>query len=89
LWEAKEEDGGLGVSIARSCGAPILSLLVRQRLRPLVSKERREVLAVLQGFIEAGKVTPLIDRAYPLGEAPEAIRYLAAGHARGKIVITV
>jgi len=55
----------------------------------LVSKERREDLAVLKGFIEAGKVTPLIDRAYPLGEAPEAIRYLAAGHARGKIVITV
>jgi len=47
-----------------------LSLLVRQRLRPLVSKERREDLAVLQGFIEAGKVTPLIDRACPLGEAP-------------------
>jgi NADPH:quinone reductase-like Zn-dependent oxidoreductase len=69
--------------------APILSLLVRQRLRPLVSKERREDLVVLKELIEAGKVTPVIDRTYPLGEAPEAIRYLEAGHARGKIVIAV
>ena len=59
--------GGFDRQILR---APILSLLVRQRLRPLVSKERREDLAVLKGFIEAGKVTPLIDRACPLGEAP-------------------
>jgi len=44
---------------------------------------------VLKELIEAGKVTPVIDRTYPLGEAPEAIRYLEAGHARGKIVITV
>ena len=69
--------------------APILSLFARQRLRPLVSKERREDLVVLKELIEAGKVTPVIDRTYPLGEAPEAIRYLEAGHARGKIVITV
>jgi NADPH:quinone reductase-like Zn-dependent oxidoreductase len=69
--------------------APILSLFARQRLRPLVSKERREDLVVLKELIEAGKVTPVIDRTYPLGEVPEAIRYLEAGHARGKIVITV
>jgi NADPH:quinone reductase-like Zn-dependent oxidoreductase len=69
--------------------APILSLFARQRLRPLVSKERSEDLLVLKELIEAGKVTPVIDRTYPLGEAPEAIRYLEAGHARGKIVITV
>jgi len=36
-----------------------------------------------------GRVTPVIDRTYPLSEAPEAIRYLAEGHARGKVVITV
>ncbi len=69
--------------------APILSLFARQRLRPLVSKERRDDLVVLKELIEAGKVTPVIDRTYPLGEAPEAIRYLEEGHARGKVVIRV
>jgi NADPH:quinone reductase-like Zn-dependent oxidoreductase len=62
---------------------------VRQRLRPLVSKERRADLLVLKELIEAGKVTPVIDRTYPLSEVPEAIRYLEQGHARGKVVITV
>jgi NADPH:quinone reductase-like Zn-dependent oxidoreductase len=39
--------------------------------------------------MEAGKVTPVIDRRYKLGETPEAIRYLEEGHVRGKIVITL
>jgi len=39
--------------------------------------------------MQAGKITPVIDRRYPLGEVPEAIRYLEQGHARGKVVITV
>jgi len=78
--------GGFDRQILR---APILSRFVRQRLRPLVSKERREDLVVLKDLIEAGKVTPVIDRTYPLSEAPEAMRHLEAGHARGKIVITV
>jgi NADPH:quinone reductase-like Zn-dependent oxidoreductase len=55
----------------------------------LVSKERGEDLVVLREFIEAGNLTPVIDRTYPLRAAPEAIRYLEEGHARGKIVITV
>jgi NADPH:quinone reductase-like Zn-dependent oxidoreductase len=46
-------------------------------------------MIVLKELIEAGKVTPVIDRTYPLSEVPEAIRYLQGGHARGKIVITV
>jgi NADPH:quinone reductase-like Zn-dependent oxidoreductase len=40
-------------------------------------------------LIEAGKVTPVIDRTYPLNEAAEAMRYLETGHARGEVVITV
>jgi len=40
-------------------------------------------------LIEAGKLTPVIDRTYPLSEVPEAIRHLEAGHTRGKLVITV
>jgi NADPH:quinone reductase-like Zn-dependent oxidoreductase len=78
--------GGFDRQILR---APVVAALVRQRLRPLVSKERSEDLVVLKELIEAGKVTPVIDRTYPLSEAPEAIRQLGKGHARGKIVITV
>ncbi len=78
--------GGFGRQILR---APMLSLFVSQTLRPLVPKERQEDLQVLRELIEAGNVTPIIDRTYPLSEAPEAIRYLERGHARGKVVITV
>jgi NADPH:quinone reductase-like Zn-dependent oxidoreductase len=46
-------------------------------------------LVVLRELLEAGKIKPVIDRTYPLSETPEAIRYLEAGHARGKVVITV
>lgn len=60
-----------------------------QRLRPVVSKERSQDLLALKELIEAGKVAPVVDRTYPLSDAPEAIRYLAAEHARGKIVIAV
>jgi NADPH:quinone reductase-like Zn-dependent oxidoreductase len=46
-------------------------------------------LAVLAGMIEAGKVTPVIDRTYPLSETPQAIDHVGRGHARGKVAITV
>lgn len=54
-----------------------------------MSSGYKEDLQFLKGLIEAGKVTPVIDRTYSLSEAPEAIRHLQAGHARGKLVITV
>jgi len=69
--------------------ALLLSPLVRQKLRGLLSKERQEDLQTLWELIEAGKVTPVIDRTYPLREVPDAIRYLEQGHARGKVVISV
>jgi len=69
--------------------APVLSLFVGQKLRGIVSTEGHEDLEALAELIEAGKVTPVIDRTYPLIEAPDAIRYLEEGHAAGKIVITV
>jgi len=73
----------------RSLRAPMLSPFVSQKLRMLASKENGEDLVVLKDLIEAGKVTPVIDRTYPLSEVPEAIRHLEEGHARGKVVITV
>jgi NADPH:quinone reductase-like Zn-dependent oxidoreductase len=53
------------------------------------TKDPGDRLVVLKELIEAGKVTPVIDRTFPLREVPEAIRYLESGQARGKIVITV
>jgi len=50
---------------------------------------RKEDLQTLKALIEAGKVTPVIDRTYPLRDVPEAIRSWERGHARGKVVITV
>ncbi len=69
--------------------APLLSPFVGQRLRGLNAKVNQRDLHTLSELIEAGKVTPAIDRTYPLVEAPEAIRYLQEGHPRGKVVITV
>ena len=74
----------------RNLRAVALSRLVSQRLRMLSSKPRQEVLQRMRELLEAGKVTPVIDRTYPLGEVPQAIRYLVHGHGGGgKVVITV
>jgi NADPH:quinone reductase-like Zn-dependent oxidoreductase len=73
----------------RNLRALMLSRFVGQRLRMLGSKPRQDDLHVLRELLEAGKVTPLIDRTFPLREVPEAIRYLLQGHGRGKVVITV
>jgi NADPH:quinone reductase-like Zn-dependent oxidoreductase len=69
--------------------ALVLSLFVSQSMVPFVTSANKEDLIALKNLIEAGKVTPVIDRSYRLIEAPEAIRYLEEGHARGKVVITV
>ena len=69
--------------------APIVSLFVGQRLRGLATKVKQEDLVTLTELVEAGTLTPVIDRTYPLIEAPDAIRYLAEGHAAGKIVIKI
>jgi len=69
--------------------ALVLSLFVSQRMVPFITTANKEDLVVLKDLIEAGKVTPVIDRSYGLIEVPEAIRYLEEGHARGKVVITL
>ena len=75
--------------MGRIIGALMLDPFVRHRLRPLVATPSKENLAALRELIESGKVTPVIDRTYPLRQAPEAIGYVEKGHARGKVVITV
>src|SRR5918995_2290153 len=73
----------------RQIFAPVRSLFTEQRLLGLISTERRQDLLTLKDLIEAGKLTPVIDKIYPLSEAPQAIRYLEQGHARGKVVLTI
>jgi NADPH:quinone reductase-like Zn-dependent oxidoreductase len=73
----------------RQISALVLSPFVSQKLGTFVNKENHEDLLVLKELIESGKVTPVIDRTYPLSQVPEAIRYLEEGHARGKVVISV
>jgi NADPH:quinone reductase-like Zn-dependent oxidoreductase len=69
--------------------AGLLSPFVGQRLLGFVAGEGADDLRALTGLIEAGKVAPVIDRTYPLDQAPEALRYWAEGHARGKVVVTI
>lgn len=77
--------GGLG----RPIGASLLSLFVSQRLRMQTPRERLEDIQTLKELAEAGKIAPVIERTYALSEAPEAIRHLEEGRARGKLVITL
>ncbi|MFV8752144.1 NAD(P)-dependent alcohol dehydrogenase [Nannocystaceae bacterium ST9] len=67
----------------------LLNPFVRHRLRPVLGLTRAADLEVLRELIEAGKLTPLIDRTYPLAEATQAVRQQCEGHACGKIVLTV
>jgi NADPH:quinone reductase-like Zn-dependent oxidoreductase len=74
---------------SRVLPARVLAPFVAQRMRaPEMAPNQADLLALTK-LIESGKLTPMIDRTYPLSEAPEAIRYLQEGHARGKIVIRV
>lgn len=65
------------------------SPFVSQKLAPLLARGRKEDLTALGELVSAGTVTPVIDRRYPLTAGAEAFQYLAEGHARGKVVVTV
>ena len=84
------EGGGRWLGgLERQLWAHMLSPFVKQKLGTFVSKENSEDLLVLKELIEAGKVTPVIDKTYTLSEVPQAIRYVEQGHTQGKVVITV
>lgn len=84
-----ETDGRWIGGYDRQLRAVLLSPFVSQRLRTFVSSENHVDLLTLTELIESGKVTPAVDRTYPLNEAPSAIRYLEEGRVRGKVVVTV
>jgi NADPH:quinone reductase-like Zn-dependent oxidoreductase len=84
-----ESDGRWIGPVDRIVKALVLSPFVSQKMASFTVKPNKEDLQFLRQLIEAGKLTPVIDRTYPLSETPEAIRYLENGRARGKVVITV
>ena len=75
--------------VASIVRAVVANAFVSQRLRPLPSRQNREELLAVTGLIEDGKLTPVIDRTYPLADTAEGLRTLEQGHARGKAVITI
>jgi NADPH:quinone reductase-like Zn-dependent oxidoreductase len=77
--------GGMG----RNLRAFLLSPWVAQRLTAFIARQNRADLMALKDLIESGAITPAIDHAYPLAQAPAALRHLAEGRARGKVVISV
>ena len=84
------EDGGLWFGgLERQLGAMILSPLVRQSFRMFVATMHRTELQHLGELVEAGKISPIVDRTVPLPEAANAIRYMEDGHAQGKVVVAV
>lgn len=83
------ETGFLGTALRRNLRAYALSPLLRQRLLPLIALPRPDDLSILAGLMADGTLRPAIDRTFPLAEAPEAIRYVLSGEARGKVVVTV
>jgi NADPH:quinone reductase-like Zn-dependent oxidoreductase len=68
---------------------PLLSLMGRKKIRFFIANINQKDLVFLKGLLEAGRVVPVIDRRYKLREAADALRYLAKGHAQGKVVLTV
>ncbi len=75
--------------LPRAFSAVVLSWFVSQDMSMFLAELNQKDLTILRDLMQAGKVTPVVDRRYRLSEVPAAIRYLEEGHARGKVVITV
>jgi NADPH:quinone reductase-like Zn-dependent oxidoreductase len=75
--------------VLRPLAMVVRSPFVSQRLTPFLAHNSSEDLTTIAELVEAGKVTPAIDRTYSLVETAEAIRYLETGHAKAKVVITI
>lgn len=82
-------EGGRWTGMGRQLRALAQSPFVRQRLTTFISTQRLADIEELSRLAEAGQLTPPLDRSFPLAEAPAAVDYLSAGHARGKVAVTV
>jgi NADPH:quinone reductase-like Zn-dependent oxidoreductase len=81
--------GAIGQIVGAMLLGPVLSIDRGIIVRSLRAQPSQHDLAFVSGLLESGEVVPVVDRCYPLRELPEALRYHAAGRARGKIVITM
>jgi NADPH:quinone reductase-like Zn-dependent oxidoreductase len=89
--------GGAGVKGSEAIGritgnlfaALALSAFVDQKFAQYRTRTSKQDLTLLGDFIQAGKIKPVIDRTYKLGDAVDAFRYLDEGHVRGKIIVTM
>ena len=68
---------------------PVIGRAEHKKIRLLAVRLGVQHLDPLVELIQAGKITTVIDRRFPLSEVPEALRYLGEGHAKGKVVVTV
>ena len=76
-------------ALTRLLAAPLVSRFGSQRVTPFLARVRHEDLVALKDLVDAGTVSPVIDRRYSLGDVPDALRYLGTRQARGKVVINV
>jgi NADPH:quinone reductase-like Zn-dependent oxidoreductase len=81
--------GGLARILQAMSLGPLLSWAGNKKMRFFIAKVNGRDLIVLKDLLEAGKIVPVIDRQYPLGEVAEALLYREEGHAQGKVVITI
>ena len=82
-------DGGIIGPMGRPVKALLMSPFISQKMGMLMADVTKPDLTLLGELIESGKVKPVIDKTYPLSQIADAIRYLEAGHARGKVIITM
>ncbi len=82
-------DGGLIGPLGRPVKALLISPFISQKMGMMMAKQSKDDLKILADLMQSGKVTPVIDKTYPLSQIADAIRYLEQGHARGKVIVTV
>jgi NADPH:quinone reductase-like Zn-dependent oxidoreductase len=83
------EGGGRWLGMGRQVWSQVVGVATRQKFRSPLALVNQEDLSILKEMLETGKISPVIDRRYPLSEVPNAVRTLAAGHSRGKSVIKI
>lgn len=83
------EGGGKWLGMGRQVWSQIIGITSRQKFRSPIALVNQDDLSVLEQMLEAGTLRPVVARRYPLSEAPDAIRALAAGHSQGKSVIAI
>lgn len=78
-----------GAIVSRLLMAKVLSLVGNQRIAALLARGNQNDLVALKELVEAGKLSTVIDRSYPLSEVADAVRYVGTGDARGKVIISI